>query len=41
MGGDGSNIRLIYIEDEQPLVLLQIAENECALCANVLHSPST
>ena len=38
MGGDGSNIRLIYIEDEQPLVCSQIAKNECAPCANVPHS---
>ena len=34
MGGDGSNIRLIYIEDEQPLVFPQIAKKcpmrECA-----------
>ena len=40
MGGNGSNIRLIYIEDEQPLVFPQsIAKNECAPCANVPHSP--
>ena len=39
MGGDGSNIRLIYIEDEQPLVFPQIAKNEAAPCANVPHFP--
>ena len=26
MGGDGSNIRLIYIEDEQPLAFPQIVK---------------
>ena len=36
---DGSNIRLIYIEDEQPLVFQQIAKKQCAPCANVPHSP--
>ena len=36
MGGDGGNIRLIYIRDEQPLVFPQIAKKlmcpmrECA-----------
>ena len=36
MGGDGSNVRLVYIEDEQPLVFPQIAKKtmcpmrECA-----------
>ena len=39
MGGDGSNIRLVYIADEQPLVFPQIAKNECAPCANVPHAP--
>ena len=34
-----SNIRLIYFEDDQPLVFPQIAKNECAPCANVPHSP--
>ena len=39
MDEDGSNIRLIYIEDEQLLVFPQIAKNECAPYANVPHSP--
>ena len=39
MGGDGNNIRLIYVEDEQSLVFPQIAKNECAPRANVPHSP--
>ena len=38
MSGDGNNIQLIYIDDEQPLVFPQIAKNEYAPCANVSHS---
>ena len=42
-GGDGSNIRLIYNEDEQPLVFPQIAKNKvfhAQMCPTLSYPPS-
>ena len=42
MGGDGSNTRLIYIEDQQPLVFPQFAKKRmCRMREYAPLSPSS